>query len=454
VRVDDETNITLNRDMEIDAKGHTIDANNGRMFIIDNGATVTIKNALLKNTGDDTTSTATGTMIDIVNGNLVLENVNITNASTKDGYTTPSLINVRSGSSLTTNNVIVTLTNGTIIFNQANTVLNNTQIANTVTQQYGIITNNANLIIDNSVIENNIGKLGIVLANDANAEITVTNSVFNSNDNEYGGAIVGKKSTTIDNTTFTNNVATIGGALYVTNGVMNVTNSIFVNNKATDNGSISFTGRNGKLNISTSILLSDDDSVPYIFSNDETAKEILDNNYWGTNESPIETGKVNEIYENISIDEFDEEQLDYAEIDVTLTRWVIMDTTITEDPEDNTVFAIDTTFNKAVDADDNKYDLENTIPDYLNITYTTTSGTLASEEIAVANGEAHNTYYAGTEATTIEVRTLNQVQEFEIAAPVITGASYKGLQMLIDATAEDGTLTLEEDCLRGANDEK
>lgn len=98
----------------------------------------------------------------------------------------------------------------------------------------------AKLTISNSAFKNNLayedgGAMDSYSLTNGKIYITIKNSLFDSNTGEKGaGAIwMGVKTVyTIDKSNFTNNKASIAGALYTEDGTAKITNCNFINNKA------------------------------------------------------------------------------------------------------------------------------------------------------------------------------------------------------------------------------
>jgi CSLREA domain-containing protein len=105
----------------------------------------------------------------------------------------------------------------------------------------GAIYNAGVLTVTNSIFTNNDGGLGGAIASaETTGTLSVTNSVFSGNTAaQDGGAIFSDVSTTIKNSTFSNNTAAVGasgGGIYVTGGTLTVANSTFFGNSANQYG--------------------------------------------------------------------------------------------------------------------------------------------------------------------------------------------------------------------------
>ena len=101
--------------------------------------------------------------------------------------------------------------------------------------------------VENKLTIKNVTFIGASITN--HASFTATNTVFmegygsklNYYGNNYGGAVYTydlnpSASVTIENCTFKNNYAQYGGAIYMGAGVLNVTDSVFLNNSAYNYG--------------------------------------------------------------------------------------------------------------------------------------------------------------------------------------------------------------------------
>lgn len=103
------------------------------------------------------------------------------------------------------------------------------------------ITNNGNLIIENLKLLNNVGtslsnKGGSILNN---GELIVSNSTFNENMASWGAAIYNTKNTKVVDSQFNNNaIYNVGGAIYSRNGNLTVLNSNFTENVAVSGAAI------------------------------------------------------------------------------------------------------------------------------------------------------------------------------------------------------------------------
>jgi hypothetical protein len=122
----------------------------------------------------------------------------------------------------------------------------------------GGISNRGDLILQDSFVHQNTASLGGGIANfqALGASMIITNSTFSENSAGSGGAIYSEYPTTITNSTFSGNTAANGGAIYnfttayaneTTTGQVTVASSTFVNNTLSNNG-------NGSLALQHSIV--------------------------------------------------------------------------------------------------------------------------------------------------------------------------------------------------------
>ena len=281
--------ITINKDITIDGKGHTIDAKNlGRIFSIGEGFTVTLTNATLIN-GKATEGGA------IYNdGSLTLSDVKLSD-NAADSYGGAVFNNghlVVSDSVFDSNDIVNRGSasvdyGGAAIYNWYDGVLtvsgsnftNNIKNYKNGDRLVGAIATIGDATISDSYFVNNAGRwggaistAGYLLAGDdvntltvsgstfkengglygagifvAGSDFTVSDCVFDKNtafgkgdmtpNNNNGAAIVvtdtGKDITgAITGSNFTNNKAQYGGAIYICEGNIAISDSLFVNNSA------------------------------------------------------------------------------------------------------------------------------------------------------------------------------------------------------------------------------
>ena len=281
--------ITINKDITIDGKGHTIDAKNlGRIFSIGEGFTVTLTNATLINGKAD----KGGAIYN--DGSLTLSDVKLSD-NAADGYGGAVFNNgelVVSDSVFDSNDIvnrgsasvdyggaaIYNWYDGTLTVSGSN-FTNNIKNYKNGDNLVGAITTIGNATVSGSNFVNNAGRwggaistAGYLLAGDdvntltvsgstfkengglygagifvAGSDFTVSDCVFDKNsafgkgnmtpNNNNGAAIVvtdtGKDITgIITDSNFTNNKAHFSGAVDICEGKITIKNSIFVNNSA------------------------------------------------------------------------------------------------------------------------------------------------------------------------------------------------------------------------------
>ena len=229
--------ITINKDITIDGKGHTIDAKNlGRIFSIGEGFTVTLTNATLINGKAD----KGGAIYN--DGSLTLSDVKLSD-NTADGY----------GGAVFNNGHLVV----------GNSVFDSNDIVNrgSASVDYGgaAIYNwkEGTLKVTNSNFINNIknykngDNLVGAIATIGNA--TVSGSNFVNNSGRWGGAIsatgaeLRKNSSTltVSNTIFKDNSALYAGAVYIWGSNYNIADCVFDNNTAFGKGNMTPNENNG-----------------------------------------------------------------------------------------------------------------------------------------------------------------------------------------------------------------
>ena len=287
--------ITINKDITIDGKGHTIDAKNlGRIFSIGEGFTVTLTNATLINGKAD----KGGAIYN--DGSLTLSDVKLSD-NAADGYGGAVFNNgelVVSDSVFDSNDIVNRGSasvdyGGAAIYNWYDGVLtvsgsnftNNIKNYKNGDNLVGAITTIGNATVSGSNFVNNSGRWGgAISATGAelrknSSTLTVSNTIFKDNsalyagavyiwgsnyniadcvfdnntafgkgnmtpNNNNGGALVVSQVSrfnepitgTISGSKFTNNKAQYGGAAYFNKGFVTITDSVFENNVATAEG--------------------------------------------------------------------------------------------------------------------------------------------------------------------------------------------------------------------------
>ena len=229
--------ITINKDITIDGKGHTIDAKTlGRIFSIGEGFTVTLTNATLINGKAD----KGGAIYN--DGSLTLSDVKLSD-NAADGY----------GGAVFNNGHLVV----------GNSVFDSNDIVNrgSASVDYGgaAIYNwkEGTLKVTNSNFTNNIKNYkngdNLVGAITTIGNATVIGSNFVNNSGRWGGAIsatgaeLRKNSSTltVSNTIFKDNSALYAGAVYIWGSNYNIADCVFDNNTAFGKGNMTPNNNNG-----------------------------------------------------------------------------------------------------------------------------------------------------------------------------------------------------------------
>ena len=229
--------ITINKDITIDGKGHTIDAKNlGRIFSIGEGFTVTLTNATLINGKAD----KGGAIYN--DGSLTLSDVKLSD-NAADGY----------GGAVFNNGHLVV----------GNSVFDSNDIVNrgSASVDYGgaAIYNwyDGTLTVSGSNFTNNIKNYkngdNLVGAITTIGNATVIGSNFVNNSGRWGGAIsatgaeLRKNSSTltVSNTIFKDNSALYAGAVYIWGSNYNIADCVFDNNTAFGKGNMTPNNNNG-----------------------------------------------------------------------------------------------------------------------------------------------------------------------------------------------------------------
>ena len=287
--------ITINKDIAIDGKGHTIDAKNlGRIFSIGEGFTVTLTNATLINgkadkggaiyndgsltlsdvkLSDNAADSYGGAVFNnghLVVGNSVFDSNDIVNrGSASVDYGGAAIYNwydgtlTVSGSNFTNN--IKNYKNGDNLVGAITTIGNATVIGSNFVNNSGrwggaisatgaeLRKNSSTLTVSNTIFKDNSALYaGAVYIWGSNYNIA--DCVFDNNtafgkgnmtpNNNNGGALVVSQVSrfnepitgTISGSKFTNNKAQYGGAAYFNKGFVTITDSVFENNVATAEG--------------------------------------------------------------------------------------------------------------------------------------------------------------------------------------------------------------------------
>ena len=229
--------ITINKDITIDGKGHTIDAKNlGRIFSIGEGFTVTLTNATLINGKAD----KGGAIYN--DGSLTLSDVKLSdNAADSYGGAVFNNGHLVVGDSVFDSNDIVNRGSASVDYGGA-AIYN--WYDGTLTVSGSNFTNN---IKNYKNGDNLVGAITTI------GNATVIGSNFVNNSGRWGGAIsatgaeLRKNSSTltVSNTIFKDNSALYAGAVYIWGSNYNIADCVFDNNTAFGKGNMTPNNNNG-----------------------------------------------------------------------------------------------------------------------------------------------------------------------------------------------------------------
>ncbi len=328
----DLTNLTI-----VGESGKTITfdgQNNSGIFSI-TGITLTLKNINFVNLQ---TSGQSGSIY-IYNSHLILDNCTIQNSNPSSSV---SLIYSRYSTNTITNSIIqnnkLIGTAALIYADNGNIEITNSIIQNNVFTDYsGIYSRQSTLTINNSQFTNNIAKKkSPVISDDSskiiitdstfannrgndsgvfyikNSKTSITSSTFTNNTSEHLGGVITQlhestltvksstfskntaaydggciysiqSNTTISSSTFTQNKARTGGALYLANNILDISqtikNSVFTNNQATSKADAIYSNYNITITNNAFVSTSKNSWViinPNYYYN-------MDENWWSTN---------------------------------------------------------------------------------------------------------------------------------------------------------------------------
>ena len=229
--------ITINKDIVIDGKGHTIDAKNlGRIFSIGEGFTVTLTNATLINGKAD----KGGAIYN--DGSLTLSDVKLSdNAADSYGGAVFNNGELVVGNSVFDSNDIVNRGSASVDYGGA-----------AIYNWYdGVLTVSGSNFTNNIKNYKNGDRLVGAVATIGDA--TVSGSCFVNNAGRWGGAIsatgaeLRKNSSTltVSNTIFKDNSALYAGAVYIWGSNYNIADCVFDNNTAFGKGNMTPNNNNG-----------------------------------------------------------------------------------------------------------------------------------------------------------------------------------------------------------------
>ena len=287
-------NITINQSMKLigEAANTAIDADGkGHIFLITNGASVTLENLSLQRGINDQTDN-TGSDIIITGTGITKSTCNITNCEIifSEG---PSIFN-----------------SGKCIIDQS-TIANNNAYLNT-NLSGGAIYNTGSCTITNTNFESNSANInGGAIYNTGNT--TISNSVFDDNRAPQGGAINNQGTCNMDNTNIKLSQAYYGAAIY-NNGsfTCNLNNNQITENSADYSGGAIYNNitQNSTFNIDNSILTDNSAEIGSVIYNQGT--ETTRNTFYINNSNIyynwVENGTIfnNNTILNIENSEFTE----------------------------------------------------------------------------------------------------------------------------------------------------
>ena len=240
--------------------------------------------------------------------------------------------------------------------------------------------------VSNSTFTNNSANEGGAIHNGGDnnyaANLNIYNDIFMGNKGHYGGAIENLGTLTVEKSTFTNNIATqIGGAIY-NSGTLIVNSSTLTNNIATEDAGAIYNG--GVANIHFNRIIGNNARFGKNIFNDGIKTDAT-LNWWGSNAGPLST-----VYK--------------ASGTLNVTPWLVL--TVSAKPN-----MINTNSHTTITADllyDNigvyHNPLNGYVPNGIKVTCTTTLGTINSP-LSIINGSAQSTLKSGTKAGTATVYT-------------------------------------------------
>ena len=247
------SHITINKDLTIDGKGHTIDGKEkSRIFFINSIVSVTLKNINFINGNDD----YGGAIYNYNGGHLT-----VINSTFKDTTVSGSFA---SGGAILSNSGTVTVIGSTFKDTTSSGSSGGGAIAST-----GVIS------VTNSIFINTTSHgEGGAIDGQYGSTVRVLNSTFiNTTSHGEGGAIYGeyKCIVSVINSTFTNTTGNHGGAIYGQHNSVNVLDSKFTNCQAQNGGSDIY----GKNNTIT--LLGNDYDGKDMYNNTEVVGDQIIN---------------------------------------------------------------------------------------------------------------------------------------------------------------------------------
>jgi parallel beta-helix repeat protein/predicted outer membrane repeat protein len=454
-----EYSINVNKSLTITGHNQTDTILNaqqqGRIFYIQPGYTVTIQNLTLKNgylKGEDE---ATGGAI-FNSGNLTLKNTTISNNS----------VSTQSGGGAIYNNGTLTITNSTLnnntadvnedlptpiymgimggaIFNRgtinitgSNFTQNHANFSGGAIENYGgtlnitdtsftqnntnvggAINNSGTLNINSSSFTQNYANFSGGAIGNYGGTLNITDTNFTQNNSYVGGAITNSGTLNINGSNFTqNNASSAGGAIYSDDGILKVTSTNLIQNHADSYGSAIYIYQCDITSYLHFNRFTENTGSPAVYL--EIGTINAENNWWGSNNGP--SGQVSG--------------------DVTADPWLVLNLGASPNPtvsNSTTNLTADLTHNS--DGTDTSPDGH--LPDGIPVVFTTDLGTVGSSTVTkiTVNGKAtailNTANVAGMAHITAHVDSQTAATKVNILGPITntrTLASYFTLQEAIN----------------------
>ncbi|OWT32866.1 hypothetical protein BGI41_05390, partial [Methanobrevibacter sp. 87.7] len=393
-----EKGLTIDANLEISGSKNTvINGLNGQIFVINNGHNVKLNNLILVN------STGTfGSAIKNLKSNLTMDNMIIENNTVNSAMGQTISVVYNSGN-MTIKNSKITNNNGYgLIYNGGNLNISDSNISNNdinrgYDSSFGIIYDTGNLVyINNVIFENNKARQGVIYTSYSSKDtLYVLNSKFIKNVMAVGsGAGINNNGKTlyVNNSSFIENSGSnYGGAIH-TSGNANIVKSIFINNQISD--SVAYDGSaiavsGGNTDIHYCIFLTNNTKRALLWNDDEYSKVNAQYNWWGTNDNPVKAGLVKA---NSGEDDYGDD-IDYPMPDAS--NWIVLN--VTTNPatgfKENSPVSVIANFNHYFDNSTNTIkDLDERIPDGIEVNFTSITGKFNPESSLVKNGIANSIY--------------------------------------------------------------
>ncbi len=216
-------------------------------------------------------------------GNVTASNCEFVDNTAENGGAIHGDLN----SDLTVDNSVFKSNNATklggAIVAVGNVTASDCEFKNNTAVNGGVIYSTSNLTVDNSVFKsNNATKLGGAIV--AVGNVTASDCEFENNTAVIGGVIYSTGNVTASNCEFENNIAVNGGAIYGDlNSDLTVDNSVFNSNNATKLGGAIVAI--GKINVTNSAFYSNKAANgKNIYGDNNTTSISLESNWYGSND--------------------------------------------------------------------------------------------------------------------------------------------------------------------------